>query len=103
MYQAKILNPKRKEFWVKALGTDTVPVVSPYPTKENLPGLEGKQDVFFLNLTLLSEDQIGGVCALMSENFNIPLKEVQSEIYGHGVPILAKDIIVKSVKEWPNG
>lgn len=91
---ATIHDEKRRELWSVVFPDARVPIKSILPLKVNVPGHQGV-DAYMLDLDALTEDQLWGVCQVISTAFNIAVDEVKAEI-GQGVPILADGVSVST-------
>jgi len=89
---ATIHDEKRRVRWCVVFPDGVVPIKSILPQKVNVP-VHGSVYAYMLDLDALNDDQLFGVCHVISSTFNIPVDEVRAEIH-LGVPILAEDVSV---------
>lgn len=91
---ATIHDIKRLAFWGLVFPGGVVPIKSILTQKVNVPG-HRNSDAYMLDLDALTDDQLWGVCHVISSLFNYPIEEVRAEI-GLGVPILAEGTSVST-------
>jgi len=91
---------KAKEF-MEVLGTLTVNVKSPIPEYISTPHHE-KVLVYFLDLDLITKEQLDNLITYLSEKFNQPIDFVKENIDKFGVPILQNDcsLFIKNPQRW---
>jgi hypothetical protein len=92
-FTVTVTNPDRAADWQSILGRATVSVLSPLPSRGNLPG---HPDALFymLDLDALTSEEIDRLTAFIAQRFHIADAEVAHDLRRNGVPILADDCIV---------
>ena len=89
---ATITDVERAAFWEAALGTDTVPIVSPAPVVARVPE-RGIVAVYLLDVRVLSTQQLNSLAQHLTKRFDLVEQATLDELRA-GVPILAVDVIV---------
>lgn len=84
---------ERAEVFRAVFGSATVPIMSPFVERGNLPGL-GERDVYKLNLKKLTPEQRVRLVAYVAGRFDLPLAEVERDLEATGMPILAEGCVV---------
>jgi len=84
----------RYEEWLAILGTDDVPLLHPGIVHGSLGHEEGKCDVYLLDLTRLTKEQMDRLVAFVAKKFGAPEEEVCDEILRQGFPIRAADVSI---------
>lgn len=92
-FTATITNPERRAEWEDILGTATVHVKAPFPTKADLPSHPDAL-VYELDLDFLTEEQREKLVIHLAVKFGLPSEYVGKNLDVHGVPILAKDCVI---------
>lgn len=83
----------RAAAWRKIFGGGTVPIIGFLPMRASLPG-KPDVEVYQLDLSKLSTEQLNRLAEHLSETFKVPREELEREILLAGVPILAEDVAV---------
>lgn len=91
-FTVTITDPTRAAEWRSILGTSTLHVQSPIPTKANLPGKPNAL-VYFLDQESLTHDQLDALIDHLAAKFNIPPAEVRCDAMHNGIPILAEHCV----------
>ena len=91
---------KAKEF-MEVLGTLTVNVKSPIPEYISTPH-HGKVLAYFLDLDLITKEQLENLIKYLSEKFNQSIDFVKENLDKFGVPILQNDcsLFIKNPQRW---
>lgn len=79
--------------WHAILGTDDVPLLYPGSGTTELIG-EGKHEVYLLDLSALSEQQMDRLVAFVAKKFRAGQEEVRDGIMREGFPVRAADVTV---------
>lgn len=100
-FTVTVYNPERKAEWEAMLGTATVHVKSPIPSRANLPGHPNTL-IYEMDLGFLTGGQRRRLVAHLAAKFGLPKREVARDLDSHGVPILASDCVasVKNPQKW---
>lgn len=82
------------QWWSIIVGSLDVPLKGPVPVRATGPAeLAEPQAVYLVDMNRLTEDQIEGICKVMSAKFDVPIDEVRQGIRAeHGLPIRADRI-----------
>lgn len=81
------------QWWLTIVGTLNVPLKSPVP--QLAVGANGPepQQVYMVDISRLTDQEIEGICKVMSAKHSVPLDEVRAGIREeHGLPILAEHV-----------
>ena len=92
---ATILEQKRAALWQQWLGTDQVPILTPFPVIANLPGL-GDRLVVMLDLDRLRYEEVQWLAQGIAERFGLDPSDVREEMATFGTPILLEGVMVTS-------
>lgn len=89
------LNPQgpNHDFWIRILGTSSVPIMSPRWSLVNIRA-ENNVQVYLLNLRGLTLSQRSRLVVTLAKDHGLSISEVESEIAKVGMPIRAADVIV---------
>ena len=103
-FQVTVTDPERAKEWRRVLGTATVPVTTPISTTANLPGKPCAW-VFFLDVKMLSKEQLVKLVMHLAEKFKVETSEVAETMHrdpAHAVPILAEHctVVVRNLQKW---
>jgi hypothetical protein len=100
-FTVSVCNPERKAIWEAILGTATVHVKSPIPSRANLPGHPNTLS-YELDLDFLTEEQRQRLIAYVAARFGFSESEVAANLDSEGMPILASDCVVsvKHPQKW---
>jgi hypothetical protein len=100
-FMVKIHNDERAKEWLDVLGTTTIYVESPFPTRMYLPGHDDAE-AYMLDLDLITAEQRERLIEHIATKFDIPIDEVQAELDTKGVPILADNctLTVTNPQKW---
>lgn len=79
--------------WIKVLGSREAELKHPLPAIGVFPGV-GAKEFYELDIAALTSEQRARLIAHLSERFQVPREEVESELDKVGCPILAEDIII---------
>ena len=88
-----IVDPERRERWIKIFPYASMPIKSVETVKVNVPGHE-KADAYMLDLDAISDEQCEGVARIVAMTIGIPIEEARAEIFIGGLPILAEGVNV---------
>lgn len=95
-FRVTITTPARAAEWLAAVGDDTVCVKSPIPHYATIPGREGPELVYDLDLEMLTKEQFDGLCIFLANKFSSPLDEVRAALSdtNYNLPILQSDCML---------
>jgi hypothetical protein len=90
-----ILNPSGPNFeeWNQVLGSHRVPLESPELKRATL-GEEVDVEVYMVNLKCLTLRQRAKLMYVIATKAQVPVYQVEAEIFRMGLPIRAADVIV---------
>ena len=92
----------RASLWLGVLGTVTVPILSPMPTRGTSPHHPAPGALFYaLDVAALTPQQRARLVAATAERFGLSVAQVERDFDDpeHGVPILADDVSVTMTGE----
>ena len=93
-YTVTIKDPARRATWFVYLGTDTLPIVSPFPTRANVPGHPDAL-VYLVDFEALDTEAQDCLVLMLGDDFGIPYQEVRGELAAWPrVPVLAEGTII---------
>lgn len=93
IYWATIRGWARRREWMKVLGTETVPILSPVPQRADLPNYPNYL-VYMVDVAALSTEQRERLVTFLAKKFGVPEAELQRDIETRGVPILAEECTI---------
>jgi hypothetical protein len=101
-FRVTVNDVARREEWLAIFGTDTMCVESPIPENATLPGLDGTQRIYKLDLAELTDEQRARLVEHIGHKFGLEVDEVNELLDVHGVPILADQcsVIVHNPQKW---
>ena len=92
---ATILDPERKQFWLGAIGTNTLPIKSIVPIVCNLPGRPSAH-AYLLDLPAISGEMKRKIAEGIAAKFGVDAGEVEADMERNGMPILADNCSAQS-------
>lgn len=92
---ATILDPERSQFWLGAIGTNTLPIKSIIPIICNLPG-HPSAHAYLLDLRAIDDKMKRKIAEGIATKFRVDAGEVEADMERNGMPILAKNCNVQS-------
>lgn len=93
---AKATDPERAARWREVFGTDEVQVLSPVPSRANLPGFDEPQLVYLLDFSAVTPEARARLVQQTAERFGEDTAVVDADLEREGMPILADQVIVTS-------
>lgn len=91
---AKVTDPERAARWREVFGTDEVQVLSPVPSRANLPGFDVPQLVYLLDFSAVTPEARGRLVQQTAKRFGVDTAVVDADLEREGMPILAEHVIV---------
>ncbi len=79
--------------WFSILGSNDVPLLHPGSGETELIG-EGKHEVYLLDLSALTEQQMDRLVAFVAKKFRATPQEVRDGIMREGFPVRAADVYI---------
>jgi hypothetical protein len=94
IYVATIFDTKRKNAWVKLIGTNELPIESPETFLAEFPDFDQPQPAYKLLWTALTASQRQLIINALADRFGFDPAFVRAEINKAGVPVLAEGTYV---------
>lgn len=94
--EATITDEPRRNHFIEVFGTATVPVIGIIPSLAKLPDFDEPQEVFQLNLKLLTEQQITALADYTAQKFDVQRTGLIELFIEEGYPVLAKGTILST-------
>jgi hypothetical protein len=100
-FRVTIHDPARRALWQQWIGTDTVCVRMPIRTRVHIEG-RGEVDAFVLDEQQLTQAQRLAVCEGLADVFGATAWEVEQDMLGQGIVILAEhcSVMVLNPGKW---
>lgn len=89
-----ILDPDRRAFWERAIGTATLPIRSLQPVIVDLPDLPAAP-VVFLDLDAVTTEMRDRIVAASAERFGLDPALIRADMAGGWCPILATNSLIE--------
>lgn len=97
---ATIHDPARKKEFLEIFGSDQVYLRSFIPNTIKVEGVQDPQTAYFLDLDLLSSEQLEKLIKHLAQKFNLSIDFVRNNIQEIGVPVLAQEVSVEILNPW---